>query len=101
MRLGIEKIPFGDIKKLQGYQDSIRTCSRFTDETGEKEDDHYYSIEDTENEITEEEYEAIRSSYIEDMEEYRVYQKWVEFTDAEISAEQIGRKLLTSYLGSR
>lgn len=103
---GYDETGFYYLKEGIVYQDSIRTCSRFTDETREKEDNHYYNIKDSENEITEGEYEAIRSRYIEDMEEYRIHQEWVEFTDmeltgGEISAEQISCGLLTSYLGSR
>lgn len=42
-----------------------------------------------------------RQRYIEDMEEHRIHQKWVEFTDVELTAEQIRCGLLTSYLGGR
>lgn len=103
---GYDETGFYYLKEGTVYQDSIRTCSRFTDAATGKEENHYYRIEDTEKEITEEEYEAVRKDYIKDMEEIRICQRWTEFTDAElaggeISAEAVSLRLLSSYLESK
>lgn len=103
---GYDETGFYCLREGVVYQDSIRTCSRFRDAAGEKEDNQYYRIEDTENAITEQEYEAVRADYIHNMEEIRVEMRWIDFADVELTggkipAEQISLRLLTSYLGSR
>lgn len=107
---GYDETGFYYLKDGAVYQDSIRTRSRFTDSEGENEEIHYYSIiagdAVEEEEITEEEYAAIREDYVKDMSAVKVYQNWVYFTEDELSAgrmspEFIARRLLESFLGSR
>lgn len=92
------------------YQDSIRQWEQFFHEEDGREDEiHYYSMEkDTTGaaeEITEEQYEAIREEYVKDMVETGVHLNWVyfqwdEITQGNISGEAICMKLFESALGS-
>ena len=85
------------------YQDSIRGCSELFDSEGDTAAVHYYNMSD--KEITEEQYGKIREDYIKDLEEMRVYQKWVYFSyeevqKGEIPEEEIRLRLFESFLGS-
>ncbi len=91
------------------YQDSIRWCSMIYHGTDGQEDEiTYYSmsegVDGSPEEITEEDYEAIREKYIAGMTEKDVYHNWVYFTGdelEEISEGMIRRKLFESFMGSR
>lgn len=107
---GYDETGFYYLKEGTVYQDSIRMCSRFTCSGEEEAEIHYYGIavgdRVEQEEITEEEYAAIRENYVKDMSAVRVYQNWVWFTQDELavgkmSPEFIARRLLESFLGSR
>lgn len=92
------------------YQDSIRQWEQFFHEEDGREDEiHYYSMgkdaTGAAEEITEEQYEAIREEYVKDMVETGVHLNWVyfqwdEITQGSISEEAICMKLFESALGS-
>lgn len=98
------------LKGTTVYQDSIRRSSSFYERSedggldSEELEVHYYGILDRE-EITEEEYTAVREEYVQDMTGLQVYQKWVGFGNEELeqgwpTEEQIRLKLLDSFWGS-
>lgn len=84
----------------------------YHDGDGQEDEVYYYNMtlkaDGTAEEITKEQYEAIREDYVRDMTEVRVYQNWTYFPWDEIargdvskdSEETICRKLFGSYLGS-
>lgn len=107
---GYDETGFYYLKDGVVYQDSIRTCSRLTDSEGGEEEVHYYTIpieyEENEKEITKEQYERIRDSYVEEMTPVNIYQNWVGFSQEELEeggcpADVIQLRLLESFLGSR
>ncbi len=107
---GYDETGFYYLKEGTVYQDSIRTCSRFTDSEGENEEVHYYVMvvdgKVEEEEITEEEYAALREDYVKDMSPVKVYQNWVYFTADELAVGRMSPKfiacrLLESFLESR
>lgn len=95
------------------YQDAIRQKEHFfSREDGQEDEIHYYNYNkesDTpwdSEEITEEQYEAIREEYVRNMEQRSVYQNRVCFRQNEtlpesLSEEAIRMELFQSALGSR
>lgn len=95
------------------YQDSIRRRTQFFQKgSGQQDENHYYELAESadgkelsQEEITEEQFEAIRWEYIKDMTEVRVYQNWVyflqeEMTEGKLTEAAICEGLFQSFLGS-
>ena len=95
------------------YQDSIRRRTQFFQKgNGQQDENHYYKLAESadgkelsQEEITEEQFEAIRWEYIKDMTEVRVYQNWVyflqeEMTEGKLTEAAICEGLFQSFLGS-
>lgn len=88
------------------YQDSIRSSEQlFADGEQRKEDEtRYYNM--AWEEITKEQYDALRDDYIRDKQETAVYQDWARFSQDELEGgrltkEEIVSRLFYSFLGSR
>lgn len=110
---GYDESGFYYLKDGIVYQDSIRRRTKyFGNGAGYQEKEiHYYGMEEDEEknisdqEITEEQYEAIYEEYIRDMTEVRVCQGWEyflreEIAEGDITEEIICTRLLDSFLGS-
>lgn len=104
---------FWYLKEGVVYQDSIRRrTDSFINASGDwEEETHYYGMEENEDgrisdeEITEERYEAIQEAYIGDMTAMRVRQNWVSIRRDGMEPEMVPEeaicgKLLESALGS-